>query len=299
MMNRIGFALALTAACSAGVDDEFATDDATEGDASKADAPGGTFTYYFLKPDLRLCLSPICGGVFYSLANGSQTTCLDGHKADQCYAASVDWTKLGLGDTGMAKVNSAPQVLVRATVAPKQWSTIGTFAELRPTEAWLSQGPNEATGPIVKIEDSGIRCITAPCPSLRERKLNSVLKADLAELGWDESGASERLIGTAMERLYKDGLIVAGYRYMLGGGYKARTVTQFWFRATDDAAPTQCYVGGCSGQICSDQEGAISTCEWRPEYACYHSATCEVQTDGTCGWTQTPELQACLADPPN
>ena len=59
----------------------------------------------------------------------------------------------------------------------------------------------------------------------------------------------------------------------------------------------QCFVGGCSGQICSDQEGVISTCEWRPEYACYHDAKCEVQTDGNCGWTQTTELQACLANP--
>jgi hypothetical protein len=55
-----------------------------------------------------------------------------------------------------------------------------------------------------------------------------------------------------------------------------------------------CYVGGCSGQICSDQEGAISTCEYREEYACYKSARCERQPDGECGWTQTPTLFACL-----
>lgn len=60
----------------------------------------------------------------------------------------------------------------------------------------------------------------------------------------------------------------------------------------------KCYVGGCSGQICSDQEGAISTCEYRAEYACYKTATCERQQNGQCGWTSTPALTMCLNNPP-
>ena len=55
-----------------------------------------------------------------------------------------------------------------------------------------------------------------------------------------------------------------------------------------------CFIGGCSNQICSDQEGLISTCEFKEEYACYKTATCKRQESGECGWTQTPGLQACL-----
>lgn len=55
-----------------------------------------------------------------------------------------------------------------------------------------------------------------------------------------------------------------------------------------------CFVGGCSGQLCTDQPDAASTCEWRDEYACYQSATCERQGDGQCGWTKTAELEKCL-----
>jgi len=58
-----------------------------------------------------------------------------------------------------------------------------------------------------------------------------------------------------------------------------------------------CMVGGCSSQLCgeaSEDGGMVSTCEWREEYACYRSATCERQIDGKCGWTETPELTACL-----
>lgn len=60
-------------------------------------------------------------------------------------------------------------------------------------------------------------------------------------------------------------------------------------------AAKPCFVGGCSSQLCSDQEGMASTCEYRESYACYQNATCERQQDGQCGWTQTSELALCLS----
>ena len=57
-----------------------------------------------------------------------------------------------------------------------------------------------------------------------------------------------------------------------------------------------CRTSGCSGQICiaEDAPPVFTTCDWRPEYACYHDAACERQSDGACGWTMTAELTACL-----
>ena len=57
-----------------------------------------------------------------------------------------------------------------------------------------------------------------------------------------------------------------------------------------------CFIGGCSGQLCTDNSDVISTCEWRDEYQCYRSATCERQADGECGWTETEDLLQCLAE---
>lgn len=62
-----------------------------------------------------------------------------------------------------------------------------------------------------------------------------------------------------------------------------------------------CAVAGCSRQLCVSAEEAgdmVTTCEYRAEYACYQEASCEPQTDGKCGWTQTAELKQCLANPP-
>ena len=56
---------------------------------------------------------------------------------------------------------------------------------------------------------------------------------------------------------------------------------------------------GCSGTVCAEPgSDVVTTCEFKPEYACYREATCERQPDGKCAWTQSAELTACLANPP-
>lgn len=60
-----------------------------------------------------------------------------------------------------------------------------------------------------------------------------------------------------------------------------------------------CFVGGCSGEVCSDQSGVASNCIYKPEFACYKKSKCERQANGKCGWTDTEELKACLQNPPN
>lgn len=63
-----------------------------------------------------------------------------------------------------------------------------------------------------------------------------------------------------------------------------------------------CAIGGCSGEICGEAneiDGMASICVYRPEYACYKNSRCERQQNGTCGWTQTPELTQCAANPPS
>jgi hypothetical protein len=69
--------------------------------------------------------------------------------------------------------------------------------------------------------------------------------------------------------------------------------------ATGGGAAGACIKTGCSGTVCAEPgKDVVTTCEFRPEYACYNDAKCERQADGACGWTQTPALAACLANPP-
>ena len=61
-------------------------------------------------------------------------------------------------------------------------------------------------------------------------------------------------------------------------------------------SPPTCIVGGCSGELCVDEEkGPIySICLWKDEYACLKHAICEVQSGGNCGWTYTDAYDACI-----
>lgn len=56
-----------------------------------------------------------------------------------------------------------------------------------------------------------------------------------------------------------------------------------------------CMITGCSGQICGEND-VITTCEYRPKYACYKSAICERQDNGQCGWTLTAAVGRCLQE---
>ncbi|MFH1145989.1 MAG: Gmad2 immunoglobulin-like domain-containing protein [bacterium] len=55
-----------------------------------------------------------------------------------------------------------------------------------------------------------------------------------------------------------------------------------------------CQAAGCGGQLCTDQTDAITTCEYREEWACLRLTRCERQSSGQCGWTKIKEYISCL-----
>jgi hypothetical protein len=308
--------ITLISACStSGEPDELAGETA-EDDAGNVDgkgdaAAGGVYTYFAIKGDMRKCAAPLCGGDYLERLNRTTTVCHDGKSAARCYTPELDWSESGLKPEvqGLLDVASAQGTLsggvkgiVRGRFA-RYGTTKGNGRELGRfivTEAWVAQGIGAADGVFVKIKDNGVRCITAPCPSTGEAALNTSRTASLHEIDFSDSNISDETLSTLSERMFQpSGLIIAGDRFshrVNGTTARGRTATNVFAKLENPAQSAGCFVGGCSSQICSDQEGVISTCEFRPEYACYQEATCERQANDECGWTQTTELAACLAD---
>lgn len=93
-----------------------------------------------------------------------------------------------------------------------------------------------------------------------------------------------------------------GYVYMLANFYQNSSELDNFqtflstFKFTDSSIGQGCVIGGCSGQLCTEEENdrIVSTCEWKEEYACYSTAKCEKQTNGKCDWTLTDGLKSCL-----
>jgi hypothetical protein len=302
--------LLIPACASSSTTDELAgetsADEALDGKADSA--ADGAYTYFEVTADQRKCASPVCGGFFLDRLNRTTTICHDHTSQAACYTPVLDMSESGLSDASYAKLveasnqSLAPGVraIVRGRFAPKNTTTprpeMGRFIV---TEVWLSQTAAVSDGVFAKVRDTGVRCIAAPCASMLEKGLNTSRSAMIADLDYTDAGLDEDQLDASIQDLFTpSGLIVAGDRYTVSeGGRKAkgRTATAV-FRLLTEQAAGACFVGGCSSQICSDQEGVISTCEFRPEYACYETATCERQAGGECGWTETPELAACLGN---
>ncbi len=315
-MKKLGFAaiaaglLFATACTSQDTVDELAGPEEAEPADGKADTTdGGVHTYYEITRDMRKCSFPTCSGFFLDRLNASSTKCHDGASREQCYTPELDWSESGLTEAAHAKLEEAAaksvleegvHAIVRGRFAKKNLTTpVPSLGRFVVTEVWISQSGAVSDGVFVKVRDNGVRCIAAPCPSTSEKALNTSRTSNIAEIEFEPAGLEDSVLEqVGLDMFEPSGVIIAGDRYnfnISGRSGKGRTATAVYrrMRETNDAA---CFVGGCSGQVCSDQEGVITTCEFRPEYACYHDATCERQAGGECGWTETPELDACLAN---
>jgi len=260
------------------------------GPATPPDSLATTSSFYSFRHDLRKCASPRCGGFFVKLVNQSRTRCADNRMQSECYVANIDWG----GQT-------EPDVcaLLRGTMRRQ-----GQFGELRVTEVWTAASDKKPSGIFFRVRDRGVRCIAAPCPTHHEARLNSTVSGNIAGVDLSGAGAPDNVLSEATAAMTSNnGILVSGDHSPVtgpAGRSQILKATQFYVRAagttgsTEGTAPKKpCMKTGCSGQVCSDKE-VMTTCEYRAEYECYKKATCERQANGDCGFTQTPELVACL-----
>ena len=275
--------LVATSACAASADD-LAGESQTDGDlGGKADAAtDGVYTYFQIHAS--------GAGFVLQRLNRSTTTCGTNTAKASCTVSTLDWSEAALSDASVGK-------FVDATGLTGEHAIVrGRFASTRfiVTEAWLAESTTVAGGVFAKITPSGIECITTPCPTMKEHSLNNSFTANISAIDWSYSELSERQISTFTTEISSPyGTIIAGDRYTLShSSQKGRTATAAFHRLVEDAP---CYRGGCSDEICSDQQGVVSTCIWKPEYACDQAAACERQSTGECGFTQDDAFNACIA----
>ena len=139
--------------------------------------------YYSVRPDFRRCVSPLCGGYWVSSLNEAATRCADGSSAAECYVAELvlppDVT-IRDGDIvhGELGLKEYPERRLRLGVL-KADAVLSPVLEASGTEG----------GTYGLVFDTGIRCITTPCPSLALAVLNQ--GTSLAELELSLEGSPE------------------------------------------------------------------------------------------------------------
>ncbi|HWP54967.1 MAG TPA: DUF6748 domain-containing protein, partial [Pyrinomonadaceae bacterium] len=267
----------------------------TESESASPAPVAPTPTFYRVRPDLRRCVSPLCGGYFVKSVNMSSTRCADGRFRPECYVAEID---------GNAQAESDGAQVVRGEIVARRYERFGNLGALRLSESWKSLGANQPAGTFYLVRDRGVRCIAFPCPTHHEAKLNSSFSRNIAGVNLEAAGLGDNASVVNAAMTGPEGVIVAGQDSPVkgpGGRSFELKATQVYVRNKLDSGSTTpdrssmkpCIKTGCSSQICADHN-VVSTCEFRPEYACYQKATCARQANGNCGFTKTPELTECL-----
>jgi hypothetical protein len=176
----------------------------------------GTSVQYFrvvARDVFRKCAFPMCGGVYVSRVNFAKTKCIDGTWAKSCYVSEFDFGKLGLPAAQASNVLSEAQagnVVVKAKFATKKYGKQLSSTILSVSAAWQSPTQIEPTGAFYSVTDSGIVCITSPCPTVHESKLNSTVKSNVTGLDLSATGLDEGQVSSVFSALGGEGVVIAG-----------------------------------------------------------------------------------------
>lgn len=275
MLTRSLFLASMFAfsAC-AGQTDVPGDDDASLADDAKADRTAGASSYYLIRPDLRRCAAPMCGGSFVKRVNFPTTTCVDGSTAAECYVAAEDYSKAGLDDNDMSAVSGRP-IIVKASIAKTKFAS-GTYGTLNVSEVWIAAAGTAqnayatVASTVWRVKDSGVRCITWPCPSDRETKINGTTARNVAGVDLSAVGATDDQISDAYTAMTStDGTLVDGTNGNVtgpGGTMLQLNGTNFYTKLqhTTSTGGTAQSCGGIAGLTCPTGQW----CDPQPANAC-------------------------------
>jgi hypothetical protein len=186
-----------------------------------------------------------CTHVELARANRSTTACADGTTSDHCDVRTLDFTKAGLSatklDDVMAKLQaSAADPSVGAQLLVRGKYVHGTnpvyqgvdWVTFQVTEVWAAQlDGGTLDGTFVMVSDNGKRCITAPCSSTTEARVNSSRTMDIDGLDFGDATDLSEKVYSAMTQ--PDGAIVNGFRThgtISGRSTSLRSVEQVYLR---------------------------------------------------------------------
>jgi hypothetical protein len=205
-----------------------------------SDPPRSVPSYYLGAADLRRCAPPVCGGLWLTLVNRSSTLCGDGTERRQCYAASADLSGLDVSPkrrARLAQLIRAGRALARGTLVQgrvRGFPLLDTFVV---SEVWVaSSSQSEPRGSFRRLAETGIRCFTTPCFSIRASELNTRRSTTVSEVRLGPTGAPARERERALALVAAGRLIAAGRIGRVpdagpAGDGRAFGATQFYLRA--------------------------------------------------------------------
>ncbi|MBN2699988.1 MAG: hypothetical protein JXR29_00895 [Methylothermaceae bacterium] len=237
--------------------------------------------YIVTRQDMRQCLYPSCGGYFVKAVNRAMTLCANGQWRAQCQVIQFDMAALNLTEEEKAEYNNAFSQgggLVRGKLV-EQAGADEPIPVLVADELWLGQAQSESVGTFYNVIGTGIVCITSPCPSFEETRLNtSGVSQRISMVNLAASGASQEKLDEAYRAL-ESGILVAGvHRTEIGpGGVGLELIASEFYLPFPSEEGKPCVGENCDvGEPCGDNicgEG---------EYCCNASCGICAPLNGAC-----------------
>ena len=228
--------LTFTTACGVGV--ETLAGEGLEASLEGEDGLSATSqSYVTLRPDLRKCMSPLCGG--YYVADVNRVT------LNEKYVSGLDFSLANLSPDDEDAVRSAPtgELLLRGKLGPleAQFKT----RQFRVTEAYRGMpGVQNAAGEsFFRAQDRvpAINCFAAPCNNEVATRLNYAPTTSFTRLSVDRAALALVDKDWLARRVLAHGALVAG-KFVNGavfgaGPEKVLDASQVYLRVPDFAGP--------------------------------------------------------------
>lgn len=242
LVPMLAFCVLVSTGCAAEAP-EWLDDSAEQTDLAlrAADSAASTRIHFVARQDLRRCAFPFCGGFWVSRANRTTTRCADGRYASECYVAALDASAIGLSadeESSLSSAFASGRAVIEGTIRTEAHGTL-SYAVVHAAHGWVAANDAAADGVFYELEDTGIRCVRAPCFSIHEQKLNSSLDRMLSDLDLGAVRIDDAQRAAVGPALAGQGLIATGYNARDRRTGAVRVVaTQAFFPALP--APTTC-----------------------------------------------------------
>jgi hypothetical protein len=185
-------------------------------------APGAI---YRMRPDLRLCPSPLCGGFWLSRVNRPTTACADGTARAWCYVARIDRAAVVRTQARSAGRNGSFLVSGRIAHGTAESRSLG---RLIATGEWAAATSAAWRSAVYLVTDNGVRCVRAPCFSLRIATVNTARLTTASNLDLSGVVAPAALVQKAETAVRVGGLLVSGAFRREADGGRTVVATQFF-----------------------------------------------------------------------
>lgn len=168
---------------------------------------------FSLRPNLESCAARTCDGFFVREMNRELTRCADGSEATECPVAHLEPTGASSPDgqtlQDLALAPPERRVLLAGRLTPASGKG-ASGAVLHVTRAWRPAGDGASEGSLFAVRDAGIRCVKAPCPSIRAVLVGEGTELLVTEVDLSRAKASPAEIDEAADDLLADGILVSG-----------------------------------------------------------------------------------------